>query len=75
MWVTSENLGFAGSTVRKSALTGSVFLQPAFESIIFSVLKRFKSLSNANSCSVVSKQMGERVQMVGHLSLVLHEGA
>lgn len=50
MCVTLAYLGSSGWMVRKSMLVGSVFLQSALESMVLRVVKRFLSLSKANSC-------------------------
>lgn len=49
MCVTAAYRTSSGGTVRKSALTGSTFLQRALDSIVRSVAKRLRSRSKAKS--------------------------
>lgn len=53
MCVTLEYLGSIGSTVRKSAFTGSTFLHLALDNIVCRVENRLRSLSKAKSLPIL----------------------
>ena len=73
MCVTLLYFSSSGEMVRKSAFTGSVFVQCALASMVCSVLKRFLSRSNAYSCACRQTSRARSQEPCAHLPLSLHE--